>query len=462
MSGEPADGRLSLGTHAARKLATTTKSVPQMQGITPRWLLHSLPWVEVSGGTYRVNRRLKLAVGSGRVSFVQAGADDVRVIPETLTELPLLRGFDGPLDELARRFVLRELRPGDVVAEAGAPVDEALLLAHGKVEQLGTGEYGGVQSLGVHTGGAHLGDWALHESEPVWPHTYKAVTAGTLLVLPREDFQQVVDASPELREHIAANVATAGRAVNRKGEAEVAVAAGHEGEPTLPGTFVDYDPAPREYGLSVVQTVLRVHTRVHDLYSNPMDQFEQQLRLVVEEVREAQEWELLNNREFGLLHNAEYDQRVSTRRGRPTPDDMDELLTRRRGTRLFLAHPKAIAAFLRECSLRGVYPSPVEVDGKRVAAWRGVPLFPCPKLPISEEFTTSILAMRLGEDAEGVVGLRKTGLPHEYAPGLNVRFMGIDERALTKYLVSAYASVAVLVPDALGVLEDVEIAAPLR
>ena len=36
--------------------------------------------------------------------------------------------------------------------------------------------------------------------------------------------------------------------------------------------------------------------------------------------------------------------------------------------------------------------------------------------------------------------------------------MGINEQAIISYLVSAYYSVAVLVPDALGVLEDVEIA----
>ena len=48
--------------------------------------------------------------------------------------------------------------------------------------------------------------------------------------------------------------------------------AGHDGEPTLPGTFVDYELAPREYELSVAQTVLRVHSRVADLYNQPMDQ----------------------------------------------------------------------------------------------------------------------------------------------------------------------------------------------
>jgi hypothetical protein len=36
--------------------------------------------------------------------------------------------------------------------------------------------------------------------------------------------------------------------------------------------------------------------------------------------------------------------------------------------------------------------------------------------------------------------------------------MGIDDRAIISYLVSAYYSAAVLVPDALGVLDNVEIA----
>jgi hypothetical protein len=64
--------------------------------------------------------------------------------------------------------------------------------------------------------------------------------------------------------------------------------------------------------------------------------------------------------------------------------------------------------------------------------------------------------MRTGEHNRGVVGLHQTGLPDEYQPGLSVRFMGIGEQALISYLVSTYYSAAVLVPDALGILEDVE------
>jgi len=92
-----------------------------------------------------------------------------------------------------------------------------------------------------------------------------------------------------------------------------------------------------------------------------------------------------------------------------------------------------------------------------VTAWRGVPVLPCNKIPISDARTSSILVMRTGEEDQGVIGLHQTGIPDEYQPGLNVRFMGIDDRAIMSYLVSAYYSAAVLVPDALGVLEDIEI-----
>src|SRR5262249_29440564 len=96
-------------------------------------------------------------------------------------------------------------------------------------------------------------------------------------------------------------------------------------------------------------------------------------------------------------------QRIHTRGGPPTPDDLDELLCRRRKTRFFLAHPRAIAAFGRECSRLGVYPQPVELEGRAVHAWRGVPMLPCNKIPINGGRTSSILAMRTGVDDEGVI-----------------------------------------------------------
>ncbi|MYS23059.1 Cyclic nucleotide-binding domain-containing protein [Streptomyces sp. DvalAA-14] len=451
--------RTSLGTSAARQLATTTKSEPQMRAISSRWLLRALPWVEVRSGTYRVNRRVRLRVGAGRVQFEHNGADDIEVIPETLTELPVLRGWSdtGVLREIAGRFRLRQVRPGQVVAEAGQPVTEMYLVVHGRFVRYAAGDYGEQTHLGVVTAGEQVGDEAVGRSDPRWPASVRADTAGVLLALPLRELADVTDRVPSLAAHVAGYAERQSLPVNRAGEADVPVRAGHVGEPAIPGGFVDYELRPREYELSLAQTVLRVHSRVGDLYNEPMDQTGQQLRLTVEAIRERQEWELVNNREFGLLHNTDYDQRISTLSGPPTPDDLDELLGMRRETGLFIAHPKAIVAFFRECNRRRLLPGTATVNGHEVPAWRGVPLFPCGKIPVSRQHTSSIIALRTGEADQGVVGLHQTGIPEEHLPGLNVRRMGVDTAAIVNYLVTAYYSLAILVPDAAGILENVQI-----
>src|SRR5262249_27028531 len=111
----------------------------------------------------------------------------------------------------------------------------------------------------------------------------------------------------------------------------------------------------------------------------------------------------------------------------------------------------------RECNKRGLVPGTVEIEGHHVPAWRGVPIFPCNKIPISAARTTSVLCMRTGETDQGVVGLHQAGIPDEIEPSLSVRFLGIDEQAIISYLVSVYYSASILVPDALGVLENVEV-----
>jgi CRP-like cAMP-binding protein len=450
--------QLSLSTDAARNLATTTKTAPQMQEITSRWLLKLLPWVQTSGGVYRVNRRLTYTLGDGRITFSTTGAE-VRVVPAELCELPMLRGFGDieALEALAYRFAQREVEAGEEIVREDDPIEQLVLIAHGRVAKVTTGAYGDQQSLGMLADGDHLGEQLLLGGGQ-WEFSARAKTATTVLTLSREDFQALLDRSPSLREHLEAWQASGERAHNDYGEAAIDMSSGHSGEATLPGTFVDYELSPREYELSVAQTVLRVHSRVTDLYNQPMNQLDQQLRLTIEALRERQEDEMINNRDFGLLHNADFSQRLRARSGPPTPDDMDDLLAKVwKDPAFFLAHPQTIAAFGRECSKRGLYPQAAEASGHRVPAWRGVPIFPCNKIPVSGRRMSSVLLMRTGQESQGVVGLHQTGLPDEYQPGLSVRFMNINEKAVISYLVTAYYSAAVLVPDALAVLEDVEI-----
>lgn len=309
--------QLSLSTDAARNLATTTKTAPQMQEITSRWLLKLLPWVQTSGGVYRVNRRLTYTLGDGRITFSTTGAE-VRVVPAELCELPMLRGFGDieALEALAYRFAQREVEAGEEIVREDDPIEQLVLIAHGRVAKVTTGAYGDQQSLGMLADGDHLGEQLLLGGGQ-WEFSARAKTATTVLTLSREDFQALLDRSPSLREHLEAWQASGERAHNDYGEAAIDMSSGHSGEPILPGTFVDYELSPREYELSVVQTVLRVHSRVTDLYNQPMNQLDQQLRLTIEALRERQEDEMINNRDFGLLHNADFSQRLRARSDRP-------------------------------------------------------------------------------------------------------------------------------------------------
>ncbi|QSQ19115.1 cyclic nucleotide-binding domain-containing protein [Pyxidicoccus parkwayensis] len=448
----------SLSTAGARQLATTTKTQPMMQGISPRWLLRVLPWVQVSGGTYRVNRRLTYLAGDDRLNFSNIGVK-VEIIPQELLKLPLLRGFEDVDDLLIRTlaslFTQQQYKAGDTIVEAGQSAEHVFLLAHGKAQKLTAGKYGDPVVLDTLADGDHFGDQAVVESNDVWPFTVKAVTACTVMALPQAAFEARILQSPALKAHVERYRANLKKPQDKTGQAAIPLTAGHHGEPIIPGGFVDYELKPREYELSVAQTILRVHTRVSDIFNDPMNQTQEQLRLTLEALKERKEHEIINNPEFGLLHNADLKQRINTRSGPPTPDDMDELVSRRRKTRYFVAHPRAIAAFGRECNKRGLYPTVVDVQGHKMQAWRGVPILPCDKLPISRENTTSILAMRIGEDEQGVVGLHNAGLPEEVEPSITVKRMAVTDQAITQYLVSTYYSAALLVPDALGVLENV-------
>jgi hypothetical protein len=158
--------------------------------------------------------------------------------------------------------------------------------------------------------------------------------------------------------------------------------------------------------------------------------------------------------------------KIATRRGAPTPDDLDELITKVwKEPAFFLAHPRAIAAFGRECTRRGVPPATVSLFGSPFITWRGIPIIPSDKLRVGDgkagkdgnPGTTDILLMRTGERKRGVVGLFQPGLPGEVSPSLSIRFMGINQRGAAAYLISLYCSAAVLTDDALGVLEGVEV-----
>ncbi len=465
----PQDARepQSLSTQAARQLATTTKTVPQMVGVTPRWFLHLLPWVAVEAGTYRVNRRRVVVKEKKRVA-VRLEDGKAEVDAEALAGMALFQGVDlALLASLAGRFTSDSCGIHEVVVEEGAAADKFYIIARGKAEVTTTGSHDETLLYRVMSEGEYFGEIALLRGGRRTA-SVRALTPCIFLTLERAQFDALLDQAPGLRTEIEAmmdeRLSTEAEA-NEYGEAEIDLTSDYVGEPDISETFADYVEEPQEYPLSLVQTIVRVHTRVADLYNQPIDQVREQLRMTVETMKEQQEWELVNNPEFGLLQAAAPSMRLPTRSGPPTPDDMDELLSRVwKEPAFFLAHPRAIAAFGRECTRRGVPPPTAQLFGSPFLTWRGVPLVPCDKLlvdgksrPTLSAGRTSILLMRVGEAKQGVVGLHQPGIPGEHLPSLSVRLMGIDKKAIASYLLTLYFSAAALTDDALAVLENVQV-----
>jgi len=237
------------------------------------------------------------------------------------------------------------------------------------------------------------------------------------------------------------------------------VICGHVDDSEIPETYAQYEEEPREYRLSSINALVNVQTRISDLFSKPYDQVREQLRVTIEGVKERQENELLNNADYGLLNNIADSQKISTRKGPPTPDDLDELLTKVwKEPSFFLAHPRAIAAFGRECTHRGVPPPTVTLFGSPFLTWRGVPIISTDKIRVTGKVPkTQILLIRSGERKQGVIGLFQPGLQGEQSPGLSVRLTGIDKRGIASYLISLYCAASVLTDDAIASLENVEV-----
>ena len=423
----------SVTTATARRLATTTKTAPQMGSITPRLLLKLLPWVQVSGGTFRVNRtkvelrkndRLPIQYVDGVPSFTA----------KNLKAIPLFSEFDDEiLNRLVSSFETKEVDVDNLFVEEGKDKQRFFIVASGQAEVISKGPHGEELRIALLGNGEYFGEADL---------------------LDEQESTKAVDKQLRLK-----------ASVNDNGEKHIDLVSGHEEDNIIPETYIDYEENPKEYQLNTLQTVVRVHTRVSDLYNNPYNQLEEQLRLSIESIKERQEWELINNKQFGLLAAANPAYRITTRYGAPTPDDLDELLSLVwKEPAFFIAQPRAIAAFERECTWRGVPPVTTDLFGTKVILWRGVPLIPSDKVEVEGQYltgrgvgTTKIILVRTGEQNQGVVGLHQSGIPGEIAPSLSARLMGLDKFGVASYLLTKYFSLAALTDDAIAVLENVEV-----
>ena len=169
----------------------------------------------------------------------------------------------------------------------------------------------------------------------------------------------------------------------------------------LPQTYVDYSENPREYMLSAVQHgPRRSHARLRSLQrSAQSDQ-----RAAAADDRNRQGAPGKRAHQQPGVWSARARCRVAEdqdARRRADPDDLDELIAKVwKEPAFFLAHPRAIAAFGRECTRRGVPPPTVTLFGSQFVTWRGIPLIPSDKIVVKAD-KTSILLIQTGEKPAG-------------------------------------------------------------
>ncbi|MDE0771198.1 MAG: family 2B encapsulin nanocompartment shell protein [Salibacteraceae bacterium] len=463
------DKQQTISIKAARNLTHTDKTGPMMVAGSPRLLLKLLPWREVPGGTLRVNRTKLVFKGSGRVT-IEFGDGGVPVItPEAFRLIPMF--YQLPMDIVSNISSMLKMEQYDMEAimiKQGEDRDKLFILADGSAEFYSTGSRGEELRHKIIGPGNYFGEDEL-VADVVAGASVRTLTKCVFITLSKSDLHKVLKKNKgdkELFEDSVTEQMEILAKANEYGERRVEVKSGHQGIEELPKTFVDYIEDPEEIPMNAIQTILKVHSRVTDLYNNPISQLQMQINITMAYMYESQESALINDPNYGLLTKCHPNMRLQPKYGTPTPDDVDSLLAMvwKKPT-FFLAHPRAIAAFSRECTNRGTPPPTTNIDGQTVITWRGIPFVPSDKIKVDGHEVskygsgrTSILLIRAGgEDVQGVTGLYQTGTPGEIAPGMSVRTMGIDDEAIARYLMTLYYNVAVLTEDALAVLENVEV-----
>src|SRR6202453_1853685 len=242
----------TLSVPAARTLSHPTLTVPQMLAESPRWRLPLLPWLNIQGGVYQVNRRRIVLRQSDRIP-TRLVDDKAAVDVNALRALSLLRTADEPLLNAISGLLVEERRgAGEDLYKEGDAGEKFYIIVKGKVEIATTDAHGEKLRLALYGDGDFFGETALLSD---WRHTTTAQTLipSVFLTLERRRFQDLLNSSPALLASFGPLVQAreeAGPRHNEYGEAGIEIASYHKGEePELQRTFVDYDDTPRQVHL---------------------------------------------------------------------------------------------------------------------------------------------------------------------------------------------------------------------
>ncbi len=433
----------------AKVLSATQNTHAFTEFVTPRIFMKLLPYVTLQSGIFRINR-----------VHTHKGKENLVLNEKSISNISLFADLNEvEIANLIKKAEKKTFSLGETIESKETDANFYLILS-GEYELMMLNHNNNPVVVANLQAGKFIGGFKALKYENHEKIRVRTSIPGSILIFSHDVISELFQ-SEKLRNHVK-NIMIDYENDYNTGEHKTKLISSYTDEPIMPKSYIKYDEAPQEIELDVIQSVIGIHSRIHELYNNPHPQLESQLKVLILSILEREEWEIFNNKNHGLLNQVAHDRCITTRTGPPTPDDMDELLSVLwKEPSAIVAHPKAIAAFARECTKRGVPPVMIRMFGSNLITWRGIPLVPCDKMPITKRpnglAVTNMLAVRLGMDKQGVVGLNKAEISYAGIPSLSVRAMNTDDMSVINYLVTRYYNVAVLVPDALAMLTNIEV-----
>jgi hypothetical protein len=227
---------------------------------------------------------------------------------------------------------------------------------------------------------------------------------------------------------------------------------------------INFTEKPDVLELYAIETIIKIPSKVDDIFNLPHNQKEIQIHLTLEKIFERKELLLFyfghtddnydkndgRKDQYGLLNYCVNHNKVLYAKGAFSLDYLDHMLSNVwiKPT-FFVLHPDMLYHINTLCTQKGIHPETTELMGHKFATWRGIPLLPTDKLKRPNKNIYDIFLIRSGESDNGVVQLINNNISYEQTASLVVKENSTDDYGMTNLRISYYFNVAVLSSDAI-------------
>ncbi len=190
-----------------------------MESISSRNLIKNLPWVSVTGGHYRVNRRQVLEIRPGMVTFKTEKGNTPVILGPSLSQMPSLSKIkdNDVLDRIAASASKQEINKGELIVEYNSVPTHLYIIYSGKVSFFKPGKFDDDHVQGSMGPSQYFGGFGLHydatplpvkddenEGTPLpelalkWHYNAKTMTKVELFKISYEDVKKFSGNTTEL------------------------------------------------------------------------------------------------------------------------------------------------------------------------------------------------------------------------------------------------------------------------